>query len=190
MTAVAARILGLQPASPGVLVSQEELFHNFYNDHYADVPDAEKLFFSTQVRQRWMAWPPPTHFKDGFPGMADRMVAWEQYAVAMGRESAQTVLADTDPAVVGHEGTTALILAARHMAAEGNRILLTVLGLTSCLYAILDIKGDILDRPHLPSDAYMLAQLTGIPTVAWGILWITVALVVSAWLFLRAFRSA
>jgi hypothetical protein len=84
----------------------------------------------------------------------------------------------------------ALILAARHMAAEGNRILLTVLGLTSCLYAILDIKGDILDRPHLPSDAYMLAQLTGIPTVAWGILWITVALVVSAWLFLRAFRSA
>jgi len=83
-----------------------------------------------------------------------------------------------------------LILAARHLTADKNRIVLTVLGLTSCLYAILDIKSDVLDRPHLPSDAYMLAELTGIPTVAWGILWIAVALAVSAWLFLRAFRSA
>jgi len=83
-----------------------------------------------------------------------------------------------------------LLLAARHLAPEPNRILLTVLGLTSCLYAILDIKSDVLDRPHLPSDAYMLAELTGVPTVAWGVVWISVAVLVSAWLFLRAFRSA
>ncbi len=83
-----------------------------------------------------------------------------------------------------------LIIVARRAGADLNRILLTVLGLTSCLYAILDIKTDILDRPHLPSDAHMLAQLTGIPTVVWGILWIGIALAVSAWLFLRAFRTA
>lgn len=71
-----------------------------------------------------------------------------------------------------------------------NRTVLTALGLTSCLYAVLDIKGDILDRPDLPSDAYMLAELTGIPTLVWGVLWITIAVGVSAWLFLRAFRSA
>ena len=71
-----------------------------------------------------------------------------------------------------------------------NRAVLTVLGLTSCLYAVLDIKGDILDRPELPSDAYMLAEVTGVPTLAWGILWITIALLVSGWLFLRAYRAA
>lgn len=71
-----------------------------------------------------------------------------------------------------------------------NRNLLTVLGLTSCLYAVLDIKADILDRPELPSDARMLAELTGVPTLLWGGLWIGVALVVSGWLFLRAYRKA
>lgn len=84
----------------------------------------------------------------------------------------------------------ALFAAARHLAPEWNRTLLTGLGLTSALYAILDIKSDVIDRPHLPSDAYMLAQLTGIPTVAWGILWIGVSLVVCVLLFLRAYRKA
>jgi hypothetical protein len=84
----------------------------------------------------------------------------------------------------------ALVLAARRLPTEWNRTLLTVLGLTSALYAILDIKSDVLDRPHLPSDAHMLAQLTGVPTVAWGVLWIALALAVSAALFLRAYRSA
>lgn len=84
----------------------------------------------------------------------------------------------------------ALLLAANRLPPEWNRTLLTVLGLTSALYAILDIKGDVLDRPHLPSDAYMLAELTGVPTVAWGLLWISVALAFSSWLFLRAYRKA
>lgn len=83
-----------------------------------------------------------------------------------------------------------LLLAARWLSVGANRVLLTALGLTSCLYAILDIKSDVLDRPHLPSDANMLAQLTGIPTVIWGIFWITIALLASAWLFARAYRAA
>ncbi len=84
----------------------------------------------------------------------------------------------------------ALVLAAGRLPTEWNRTLLTVLGLTSALYAILDIKSDVLDRPHLPSDAHMLAQLTGIPTVVWGVLWIAIALAVSTLLFLRAYRKA
>lgn len=83
-----------------------------------------------------------------------------------------------------------LLLAAPRLSGEANRVLLTFLGLTSALYAILDIKADVLDRPHLPSDAYMLAQLTGVPTVVWGILWIAIAVAVSAWLFVRALRKA
>ncbi len=84
----------------------------------------------------------------------------------------------------------ALVFAGSRLSVRVNRTFLTALGLTSCLYAILDIKGDVLDRPQLPSDAHMLAELTGVPTQAWGGLWISVALVASGWLFLRAYRAA
>jgi hypothetical protein len=79
-----------------------------------------------------------------------------------------------------------LIIAAHYLSPVGNRVLLTLVGLTSALYAILDIKSDILDRPHLRSDARMLAELTGVPTLVWGILWIGIALSVSILLLLRA----
>ncbi len=76
----------------------------------------------------------------------------------------------------------ALVAVARYLSQGVNRALLLGLGLTSALYAILDIKSDILDRPQLPSDAAMLAEMTGIPTAAWGFLWIGIALLVCAWL--------
>jgi len=76
----------------------------------------------------------------------------------------------------------ALLASARYLSQRTNRFLLLGLGLTSALYAILDIKSDILTRSHLRSDAAMLAEMTGIPTVFWGFLWIAVALLVSAWL--------
>ncbi len=84
----------------------------------------------------------------------------------------------------------ALTVASRRLSAGLNRTLLLTLGLTSSLYAILDIKSDVLDRPNLESDAHMLAQLTGVPTVAWGALWITVALAATFVLFRRAYRKA
>jgi len=80
----------------------------------------------------------------------------------------------------------ALVLAAFRLAAGGRELLLTALGLTSCLYAVLDIKSDILDRPGLPSDATALARMTGIPALVWGLAWIAVSLVVCAWLLRRA----
>ena len=83
-----------------------------------------------------------------------------------------------------------LVGASRKLSVAANRSLLLTLGLTSSLYAILDIKSDVLDRPHLESDAHMLADLTGIPTVAWGVLWIGVALGATFFLLRRAYRQA
>lgn len=84
----------------------------------------------------------------------------------------------------------ALLAASRFLSPTANASVLTALGLTSCLYAVLDIKSDILERPELQSDAHMLAELTGMPTLLWGVLWIATALAASGWLFLRAYRSA
>jgi len=72
-----------------------------------------------------------------------------------------------------------------------NKRVLLALGLTSALYAILDIKDDILDRPEIQSDAQMLAEATGIGTATmWGVLWISIAIFVSARLMMRAFEEA
>ncbi len=84
----------------------------------------------------------------------------------------------------------ALIGLSRKLSVAVNRSVLLTLGMTSSLYAILDIKSDVLDRPHLESDAFMLGELTGLPTQAWGIIWIVVALAVTALLFRRAYRKA
>lgn len=79
----------------------------------------------------------------------------------------------------------ALVLAAAYLGKAANDWLLRVIGVVSCLYAVLDIKSDVLDRPEATSDAQMLAEHTGIPTLFWGLLWIAVALVLT-FLFLRA----
>lgn len=68
--------------------------------------------------------------------------------------------------------------------------MLQVVGLTSCLYAPLDIKSDILDRPELVSDARMLAEATHVPVLFWGVLWLGVSLAIGGWLFRRALARA
>lgn len=83
-----------------------------------------------------------------------------------------------------------MTVVARQATRSLNRTLLLGLGLTSVLYAILDIKSDILDRPGIESDAFILAQMTGVPTLVWGVVWITVALGFSFWLLRGAYRDA
>lgn len=84
----------------------------------------------------------------------------------------------------------AALLAAWRVSGLWNRRLVLVLGMTSCLYAVLDIKSDVLDRPQLPSDAALLAEVTGVPTLFWGVLWIGLALAVCVlllrWVWKRA----
>jgi hypothetical protein len=69
----------------------------------------------------------------------------------------------------------ALIAAGAFLTARANGLLNKTIGLTSCLYAVMDIKSDILSRPGVQSDATMLAAATGVPAFLWGILWITIA---------------
>lgn len=76
-----------------------------------------------------------------------------------------------------------LILVGRFLPESINEWLLRVIGFTSCLYAILDIKSDIIDRSHLRSDARMLhEEITPyIPTIVWGVLWMGIAIGVTLW---------
>ncbi len=62
-----------------------------------------------------------------------------------------------------------------------NDWILRTIGMTSCLYAILDIKSDVLDRAHLRSDARMLSEVTILPTEVWGLIWVAIALGFTIW---------
>lgn len=85
----------------------------------------------------------------------------------------------------------ALIAIGFYLPEAVNDWILRIIGVTSCLYAILDIKSDVLDRANLRSDARMLSELTGIATEIWGILWILIAIGLTLWfLYLSGKTSA
>jgi hypothetical protein len=78
----------------------------------------------------------------------------------------------------------ALFVAARRLSTRGVALTLLLLGLTSAFYSLLDIRSDIIARPHLESDARMLAEMTGVPTLVWGAAWSALALV-ACWFAVR-----
>jgi len=53
--------------------------------------------------------------------------------------------------------------------------------------ALVLAARNLIDRPGLESDAHMLADLTGVPTVVWGVLWIGLAGGVVSLVIRRAF---
>lgn len=77
-----------------------------------------------------------------------------------------------------------ITLCAIHLPPLMNGLLLKIVGLTSCCYALLDIRSDTTDNPPLHADAQQLAALTGVPAWAWGLLWMAIALP-SLYFFLR-----
>ena len=56
-------------------------------------------------------------------------------------------------------------------------MLMKFLGMTSCLYVIIDIKSDLIDRSNIGSDADTIAQLLGMQSLSApvGFLWIVIA---------------
>ncbi|MBN2432495.1 MAG: M50 family metallopeptidase [Acidobacteria bacterium] len=71
-----------------------------------------------------------------------------------------------------------LLLAWRYLPEGFHGYLLKFLALTSCLYVIVDIKEDLIDRTIAGSDADVIASLTGIPAVLVGLAWALIALAV------------
>lgn len=83
----------------------------------------------------------------------------------------------------------ALFAAGRRLRPQAAAAVLSVLGVTSAVYALLDIRSDILLQPGAPSDAAMLAQLTGIPAILWGLLWGAIALAACTLMLRRMWSS-
>lgn len=72
----------------------------------------------------------------------------------------------------------AMLAAARYLSVEINDLILRVIGLSSILYVPYDIFDDTIRRSGIRSDAYMLADEFGGPTIFWGALWLVASLAI------------
>lgn len=70
-------------------------------------------------------------------------------------------------------------------------LFLKFLGLTSCLYVIIDIKEDLIDRTNIGSDADAIAGMLGNPSlsVPIGISWIVLAVIILFITFRIAYKD-
>ena len=74
----------------------------------------------------------------------------------------------------------AMLACAKWLSHAVNDLALRVIGLSSMIYVPYDIYDDTIRRPHLRSDAYMLADEIGGATMLWGGLWLAISLAVIA----------
>jgi hypothetical protein len=56
---------------------------------------------------------------------------------------------------------------------------LRFLGLTSCFYVLIDIKGDLIDNSIQGSDAFKIAEMTHLPDWLVGSIWLLIAIVIT-----------
>jgi len=69
-----------------------------------------------------------------------------------------------------------MLIAFKYFGNFFHDLWLKFLGIISCAYVILDIKGDLIDNSNIGSDADAIAVLTGLPSVFIGIAWMCIAL--------------
>lgn len=85
---------------------------------------------------------------------------------------------------------SSVLLALASQASTGiQRVVLHFLGIFSCLYALFDIRDDVLnfERVGGTSDATMLAELTLIPAPLWGFGWFVASVLLLFFLRRRLF---
>ena len=83
----------------------------------------------------------------------------------------------------------ALLAGLRWLPAQWLGLLLQYLGGMSCLYALVDVAQDLLTLEPRQTDAAILAGMTGIPAIVWGVLWSAAALAVFLFIMRGALRQ-
>ena len=82
-----------------------------------------------------------------------------------------------------------MILSFKYLSDQFHDYFLKFLGMISCLYVVIDIKDDLIDRTGIGSDADAIADLTGVPSIVVGIVWFLIALAVIYFTFRFAFKK-
>jgi hypothetical protein len=84
----------------------------------------------------------------------------------------------------------AMLAIARFLPAIVSDYALRLIGVMSLLYVPRDIFSDTIERSHLQSDAWMLADEYGGGTWLWGGLWLLLSLLIATWTVWATVRAA
>jgi len=68
-----------------------------------------------------------------------------------------------------------MLVAYRFLGPSFHDLWLKFIGITSCLYVILDIKNDLIDRSNIGSDADKIGELIHLPGTYVGVFWMVLA---------------
>lgn len=71
-----------------------------------------------------------------------------------------------------------LLVVARYAGRIVSDLLLRIFGLVSMIYVPYDIYSDTIARSHIRSDARIIAEFVGGPTIFWGGLWLVISAIV------------
>ncbi|MBN1300450.1 MAG: M50 family metallopeptidase [Melioribacteraceae bacterium] len=85
--------------------------------------------------------------------------------------------------------TVILFLSPRYFKPDVNSYILKILGTVSLIYVVIDIKEDIFTNDLIPSDAFVLANMTGTSLWLWGSLWMIITLAVIYFLLRFSFTK-
>jgi hypothetical protein len=83
----------------------------------------------------------------------------------------------------------AFLACARWLPRDLLELLLQYIGATSCLYALVDVKDDLLTFQHRLTDAAIMADMTHIPAIVWGIAWSLLACAVFAIIVYATYKT-
>jgi hypothetical protein len=84
----------------------------------------------------------------------------------------------------------ALLFSMKYSPDLVNKYVMVVIGLISCLYVVYDIKEDLLSQSTGQSDATVIAGLTRIPEIFWGLLWFIISIAGVIILFNTAYKKS
>jgi len=82
-----------------------------------------------------------------------------------------------------------MLISFKYLSNTFHDYFLKFVGMISCLYVVIDIKNDLIDRTGVGSDADAIAEMTGVPSLAIGILWFIIALVVVFYTLKYAYKG-
>jgi len=85
--------------------------------------------------------------------------------------------------------TLFMLLSARFLNDTFHDYFLKFIGMCSCMYVIIDIKNDLIDRTGIGSDADAIAEMTGVPSLVVGIIWFLLAALVIYYTMKHTFRG-
>jgi len=69
-----------------------------------------------------------------------------------------------------------LLILPRSINPNYNKVIFASIGLISCLYVLTDIKEDLLTLEFRATDAQILSDLIGFPSLLWGLVWLIISI--------------